>query len=141
MKKRVLFLCTHNSARSQMAEGMLRAMAGDRFEVFSAGTEQTRVHPLAIEAMAETGIDISAQTSKTLDALTDQRFDYVITVCDDAKESCPIFSGQAERIHWSFNDPGAADGTDEQRLQVFRDVRDAIQQRVRSFQAAATVSD
>jgi arsenate reductase (thioredoxin) len=138
MKKRVLFLCTHNSARSQMAEGMLRAMAGDRFDVLSAGTEQTRVHPLAIEAMREMGIDISAQMSKTLDALPDQRFDYVITVCDDAKESCPIFSGKAERIHWSFNDPGAADGTDEQRLQVFRDVRDAIQQRVRSFQAAVS---
>lgn len=133
MKKRVLFLCTHNSARSQMAEGLLRKMAGDRFEVYSAGTEQTRVQPLAIEAMREIGIDISGHTSKTLDAFEGQSFDYVITVCDRANESCPIFPGGAERIHWSFEDPTAATGTDEQKLRAFRTVRDSIQQRLRMF--------
>lgn len=133
MKKRVLFLCTHNSARSQMAEGLLRKMAGDRFEVYSAGTEQTRVQPLAIEAMREIGIDISGHTSKTLDAFEGQSFDYVITVCDRANESCPIFPGGTERIHWSFEDPTAATGTDEQKLRAFRTVRDSIQQRLRMF--------
>ena len=133
MKKRVLFLCTHNSARSQMAEGLLRNMAGDRFDVFSAGTERTYVQPLAIDAMREIGIDITAQTSKTLDELEGQTFDYVITVCDRANESCPILPGTTERIHWSFEDPTAATGTDEQRLRAFRTVRDAFQQRLRIF--------
>ena len=135
MKKRVLFLCTHNSARSQMAEGLLRDMAGDRFDVFSAGTEETRVHPLAIEAMRESGIDIGSQRSKTLDGFSGQQFDYVITVCDRANESCPIFPGSTERIHWSFDDPSAATGTDEQRLHMFREIRDAIQGRLRLFQS------
>ena len=138
MTKRVLFLCTHNSARSQMAEGLLRKIAGDRFEVFSAGTEVTRVHPLAIEAMRESGIDISGHTSKTLDAFPGERFDYVITVCDRANESCPIFPGDTERIHWSFDDPSAATGTDEERLRAFRTIRDAIQQRLRMFVTVAT---
>lgn len=133
MKKRVLFLCTHNSARSQMAEGLLRNMAGDRFEVFSAGTEQTRVRPLAIEAMREIGIDITSHRSKTLDEFAGQTFDSVITVCDRANESCPIFPGTTERIHWSFEDPTAAAGTEEQKLHAFRTVRDAIQQRLRMF--------
>ena len=133
MKKRVLFPCTHNSARSQMAEGLLRNMAGDRFDVFSAGTERTFVQPLAIDAMREIGIDITAQTSKTLDELEGQTFDYVITVCDRANESCPILPGTTERIHWSFEDPTAATGTDEQRLRAFRTVRDALQQRLRIF--------
>ncbi len=133
MKKRVLFLCTHNSARSQMAEGLLRRIAGDQFEVFSAGTEETRVHPLAIEAMREIGVDISAQTSKTLDTFQGQHFGYVITVCDRANESCPIFPGDTKRIHWSFDDPSAATGTDEQRLRAFRNVREGIQQRLRMF--------
>ena len=133
MKKRVLFLCTHNSARSQMAEGLLRNMAGDRFDVFSAGTERTYVQPLAIDAMREIGIDITAQTSKTLDEFEGQTFDYVITVCDRANESCPILPGTTERIHWSFEDPTAATGTDEQRLRAFRTVRDALQQRLRIF--------
>lgn len=117
-----------------MAEGLLRNMGGEQFEAFSAGTEQTRVHPLAIEAMREIGIDISAQTSKTLEAFQGEHFDYVITVCDRANESCPIFSGETERIHWSFDDPSAATGTDEQRLRAFRTVRDAILQRLRMFQ-------
>jgi arsenate reductase len=131
MKKRVLFLCTHNSARSQMAEGLLRDMAGDRFDVRSAGTEATAVQPLAIEAMREIGIDISGHASKTLDVFYGQRFDYVITVCDRAKESCPLFAGTGERIHWSFDDPVAATGTDAERLQAFRRVRDAIRARLR----------
>ena len=138
MKKRVLFLCTHNSARSQMAEGLLRKMAGDQFEVFSAGTEQTRVQPLAIEAMRESGIDISGHRSKTLDEFAGDTFDYVITVCDRANESCPIFPGTTERIHWSFDDPTAVTGTDEQKLRAFRTVRDAIQQRLRIFVTIAT---
>ena len=134
-KKRVLFLCTHNSARSQMAEGLLRHMAGDRFEVFSAGTEQTRVHPLAIEAMHEVGLDITAHTSKTLDTLAGQQFDYAITVCDRANESCPIFPGATQRIHWSFDDPSAATGSDEERLSAFRRIRDEIAARLRTFAA------
>ena len=133
MKKRVLFLCTHNSARSQMAEGLFRKMAGDQFEVFSAGTEQTRVQPLAIEAMRESGIDISGHRSKTLDEFAGDTFDYVITVCDRANESCPIFPGATERIHWSFDDPTAVTGTEEQKLRAFRTVRDAIQQRLRIY--------
>lgn len=133
MKKRILFLCTHNSARSQMAEGLLRKMAGDRFEGFSAGTERTRVQPLAIEAMREVGIDITDHRSKTLDEFAGQNFDYVITVCDRANESCPIFPGTTERIHWSFDDPTAVTGTEEQKLRAFRTVRDAIQQRLRMF--------
>lgn len=137
MKKRVLFLCTHNSARSQIAEGLLRHMAGDRFEVVSAGTEKTRVHPLAIEAMREIGVDVSGQTSKTLDAFAGEQFDYVITVCDRANESCPMFPGHGRRIHWSFDDPSAAVGSDEQRLRAFRTVRDAIRQQLRLFAAVA----
>ena len=133
MKKRILFLCTHNAARSQMAEGLLRAMAGERFDVFSAGTEATGVHPLAIAAMRELGIDISGHASKTLDAFHGQRFDVVITVCDSANESCPLFPGGTERIHWDFDDPTAATGTDEERLRVFRRVRDELQARLRAF--------
>jgi arsenate reductase (thioredoxin) len=134
MKKRVLFLCTHNCARSQIAEGLLRKVGGDQFEVFSAGTEETRVHPLAIEAMREIGIDISGQRSKTLDTFNGQHFDYVITVCGRANESCPIFPGDTERIHWSFDDPSAATGSDEQRLRAFRNVHEGIQHRLRMFQ-------
>ena len=137
MKKRILFLCTHNAARSQMAEALLRQLAGDRFEVFSAGTEQTRVHPLAIEAMRELGVDISAQRSKTLDEFQGQQFDSVITVCDQANESCPIFPGATERLHWSFDDPSAATGTDDERLQVFRQTRNAIENRLRTFLTTA----
>lgn len=137
MKKRVLFLCTHNSARSQMAEGLLRKQAGDQFEVSSAGTEATRVHPLAIIAMRDAGIDISRQQSKTLDAFSGEHFDYVITVCDLANERCPIFPGDTARIHWSFDDPTAVTGTDEQRLRAFKQVRDMIQQRLRTFQTIA----
>ena len=129
-KQRVLFLCTHNSARSQMAEGLLRALAGDRFEAMSAGTEATHVRPLAIRAMRELGVDISGQESKTLDRYLREPFDYVITVCDDANEACPFFPGAANRLHWSFEDPSRAEGSEEERLAVFRSVRDRIRQRI-----------
>jgi arsenate reductase len=132
-KKRVLFLCTHNSARSQMAEGLLRAMAGERFEVFSAGTEKTRVQPLAIDAMREIGIDLGGHTSKTLDAFGDDPFDFVITVCDRANESCPLFPGKTERIHWSFDDPTAATGSDEEKLAAFRRIRDEIRAKIAAW--------
>ena len=131
-KRRVLFLCTHNSARSQMAEGLLRHLAGDRFEAHSAGTEATRVRPLALRAMAELGIDLSAQQSKTLDRYLGQPFDAVITVCDRANESCPIFPGARERLHWSFPDPSIATGTEQEQLAVYRTVRDAIRERIES---------
>jgi arsenate reductase len=134
-KPRILFLCTHNSARSQMAEGFLRARYGDRFEVASAGTEATRVHPLAKRAMAEMGIDLGGHTSKTLDQLGDQRWDCVITVCDSANERCPIFPQRTRRLHWSFPDPSQATGTEEERLQVFRRVRDAVAGRITQWVA------
>lgn len=129
-KQRVLFLCTHNSARSQMAEGFLRALAGDRFEVASAGTQATRVHPLAVRAMADLAIDLSGHTSKIVDDLVEQPWDYVITVCDAANETCPVFPKKSSRLHWSFEDPSEAAGTDDQRLEVFRRVRDQIKRRI-----------
>jgi arsenate reductase len=129
-KARVLFLCTHNSARSQMAEGLLRHLAGDRFEAMSAGTEATHVRPLAVSAMEEVGVDISGQESKTLDRYLHEPFDYVITVCDDANEACPFFPGAANRLHWSFEDPSKAEGSEEDRLSVFRSVRDRIRERI-----------
>ena len=130
-RQRVLFLCTHNSARSQMAEGLLRHLAGDRFEVASAGTEATSVRPEAVEAMAELGVDISGQSSKTLERYLEEPFDHVVTVCDDANEACPVFPGARSRLHWSFREPSRAEGSQEERLQVFRTVRDEIQGRIR----------
>ncbi len=130
MKQRVLFICTHNSARSQMAEGLLRHLGGERFEVFSAGTEATYVHPLAIQAMAELGIDISQQRSKTLDRYLDEQFAEVITVCDTAAEACPVFPGAARRLHWSFEDPSKATGSEAEQLEVYRRVRDEIRSRI-----------
>jgi arsenate reductase len=132
-KERVLILCTGNSARSQMAEGILRNIAGDRFEVESAGTIASFVRPQAIAAMAEIGIDISGHRSKCLDEFSDTAFDYVITVCDNADETCPVFPGPAKRIHWSFDDPADAVGSDEQQLTVFRRVRDEIADKLRTF--------
>jgi arsenate reductase len=129
-KTRVLFLCTHNSARSQMAEGLLRHLAGDHFEVYSAGTEATRVRPEAISVMAELGTDISGQESKTLERYLGEPFECVVTVCDDAKEACPVFPGAKEQLHWSFEDPSRAEGGGEERLAVFRRVRDEILARV-----------
>jgi arsenate reductase len=130
VKRRVLFLCTHNSARSQMAEGLLRNLGSDHFAAFSAGTEATHVRPLAIRAMAELGIDIAGQESKTLERYLDEPFDAVITVCDDANEACPVFFGARQRLHWSFRDPSKAAGSEEQQLEVYREVRDAIRERI-----------
>jgi arsenate reductase len=125
-KKRVLILCTGNSARSQMAEGLLRHDAGDRFEVFSAGTKPSRVRPEAITAMRELGIEISGNRSKHVDEFAGQKFDYVLTVCDNANQSCPAFPGQAIRIHRNFDDPAAFEAPEEERLALFRRVRDEI---------------
>ena len=129
-KKRVLFLCTGNSARSQMAEGLLRQMAGDRFEVSSAGTYPKGMHPRSVEVMNEIGIDISKQTSKDVLIFVNDKFDYVITVCDRAKQQCPVFPG-AEPIHWGFDDPAEAPPT--RQLEVFRHVRDEIRRRLNLF--------
>ncbi len=130
-RARVLFLCTHNSARSQMAEGLLRAHGGDWVEVFSAGTEASRVHPLAIEAMDKLGIDIRGQASKLVGQYLAERFDYVITVCDRAKENCPIFPGAPEQIHWSFPDPAAVDGSHIHKLQAFSQTALGLSQRIK----------
>ena len=132
-RKRVLVLCTGNSARSQMAEGLLRHDAGDRFDVFSAGVEPTEVRPLAIVAMREVGIDISAQRSKSVAEFANQEFDYVITVCDNANQQCPMFPGKAERIHWSIEDPAEAQGNERAKLDVFRRVRDTLRERLKSL--------
>jgi arsenate reductase len=136
-KKRVLLLCTGNSARSQMAEGLLRHDAGDRFEVASAGVSPTHVRPEAIEAMRDVGIDISTHRSKSVDEFSGKEFDYVITVCDNANEQCPVFPGSTKRIHWSFDDPAAAEGDKDTKRAVFRRVRDEIRHRLRLFVAAA----
>jgi arsenate reductase len=128
---RVLFLCVHNSARSQMAEGMLRSWGAEQFDAFSAGSEVAEVRPLAIAAMREIGIDISGQQSKTTDSFAGQAFDYVITVCDDATEACPYFPG-GRQLHWAFDDPSAATGSEADRLAVFRRVRDEIGATIRS---------
>jgi arsenate reductase len=125
-KKRVLILCTGNSARSQMAEGLLRHDAGDRFAVESAGTKPSTVRPEAITVMKEIGIDITPQRSKHVDEFGGQDFGYVLTVCDNARESCPVFFGTASRLHRNFNDPGAIEGSEEMRLGAFRKVRDEL---------------
>ena len=130
MKRRVLFLCTHNSARSQIAEGLLRFLGGDAFEVYSAGTEATFVRPLAIQAMSELGIDISGQQSKTLVGYLREPFDEVITVCDAAAEACPVFPGALRRRHWSLEDPSKAIGSEEEQLTVYRRVRDKLRSRI-----------
>lgn len=132
-KKRVLILCTGNSARSQMAEGLLRHLAGDRYEVRSAGTHPSIVRPEAIEAMAEIGIGISDHRSKSVDEFEGERFDHVITVCDRANENCPVFPGAPNRIAWNFDDPAAVEGDHDARLRAFRRVRDEIVVRLRLF--------
>jgi arsenate reductase len=129
-RARVLFVCTHNSARSQMAEGLLRHLAGDRFEAHSAGIEATHIRPLAIRAMDEIGVDISGQESKTLERYLGEPSDYVITVCDEANEACPFFPGAKNRLHWSFEDPSHADGSEEERLAIFRRVRDETREHI-----------
>jgi arsenate reductase len=127
-KQHVLFVCTHNSARSQMAEGLLRYSHGDRYDARSAGTEPGRVHPLTVRAMAEIGIDISGHASKSVDTFPDTEFDYVITVCDHAKETCPFFPGGKKHLHKSFPDPAAFRGSGKEGLEVFRRVRDEIKE-------------
>ena len=132
-KRRVLILCTGNSARSQMAEGLLRHEGGDRFEVFSAGTKPTQVRPEAIEAMAEIGIDISGHRSKSVDEFVGRDLDYVITVCSNANETCPVFPGPTRRLHWPFDDPAAVEGADAARQAAFRRIRDQIHGRIMVF--------
>jgi arsenate reductase (thioredoxin) len=132
MKKRVLVLCTGNSARSQMGEGLWRREGGDRYEVFSAGTNPTRVRPEAIAAMREIGIDISRQRSKSVDEFAGQSFDYVVTVCDSARDTCPVFPA-GRQLHWSLEDPAAVRGTEEERLAAFRRIRDELLNRVKSL--------
>ncbi len=128
MKKRVLFICTHNSARSQMAEGILNHLFGDKYRAFSAGTKPSGVNPLAIEVMKKIGIDISNHRSKSLKEFEGQEFDYVITVCDSAKEECPYFAGGRKHIHKSFPDHSGYEGTEEEKLEFFRKVRDEIRE-------------
>jgi len=133
VQKKVLFLCTGNSCRSQMAEGLLRQLYGNEYEVFSAGVNPTEVNPNAIEVMNEIDIDISRQTSKSVNEFSKQKFDIIITVCDNAKESCPLFSGTAERLHWGFFDPAEALGSQDEVVKVFRDVRDQITEKIKSY--------
>jgi arsenate reductase (thioredoxin) len=132
-KRRVLILCTGNSARSQMAEGLLRHDAGERFDVESAGTKPGIVRPEAIATMKELGIDITAHRSKHVDDFEAQHFDYVITVCDNAKEACPVFFGAAKRLHHSFDDPAALNGSEEEKLALFRRVRDELRTYLADF--------
>jgi arsenate reductase len=132
-RQRVLFLCTHNSARSQMAEGWLRHLAGQHYEAASAGTEASQVRPLAIRVMAEVGIDISGHESKTLERYVNQPWDYVITVCDEANAACPAFPGGKRQLHWSVPDPSRAAGTEDEQLAVYRQVRDAIRAQIGAF--------
>ena len=129
-KKRALFLCTGNSARSQMAEGYLRLLAGDKFEVFSAGINPTQVNPLAVKVMAEDNIDISKQYSKSAAVFLKEYFDYVITVCDSAKQVCPLFPGKYKSIHWNLEDPAEAKGTEEEKLMLFRKIREKIKKKI-----------
>lgn len=133
MKRRVLILCTGNSCRSQMAEGLWRYHAGDEWEVCSAGLEPQGVNPLAVRAMQEVGIDISSQRSKSLDEYVDQHFDLVVTVCANAENRCPHFPNAKQRVHWPFEDPAAATGNDEQRLPLFRHVRDEISNAIKEW--------
>lgn len=135
-KQRVLILCTGNSARSQMAEGLLRAIGGDRFSVESAGVAPSHVRPEAIAVMREIDVDISSHRSKSVTEFEDQRFHFIITVCDNAKETCPVFPGSAEQIHWSFDDPAIIEGDEEVRLAAFRKIRDQIKDRLTAFASA-----
>lgn len=131
--KKVLFICTGNSCRSQMAEGLLRHLAGDRYEVFSAGLQPSFVHPLAIMVMKEIGIDISHHRSEPLDRYLDETFDYVITVCSDAERNCPVFPGNTLRMHWPIPDPARAVGMEEEIMDTFRSVRDKLRKMIEEF--------
>jgi arsenate reductase len=139
--RRVLFVCTHNSARSQMAEGLLRFHGHGRFEAFSAGTEATAVRPEAIAVMAEIGIDISGQQSKTVGRYLGEPFQWVVTVCDRARQTCPVFLGADHTDHWGFDDPAEAEGPETERLAVFRRVRDEINARIKIFVLTAGRDD
>ena len=130
---RVIFVCTHNSARSIMAEVLLREKGGDRYEVFSAGTEVAEVRPLTLRVLEEAGLPTEGLHSKSVNEFADQKFDYVVTVCDSARQNCPVFPGEGERLHWGYDDPSAADGTEEERLEAFRRVFTAISQRIDLF--------
>ena len=130
---RVLFVCTHNSARSIMAEALLRQRGGDRFQVFSAGTEPSEVRPLTIRVLEEAGLETKGLRSKSVDEFLGQRFDYVITVCDTARDTCPVFPGAEQSLHWGYEDPSAAEGTEEERLAVFRRVFARIGSRIARF--------
>jgi len=132
-RERVLFLCTGNSCRSQMAEGLLKYIAGDRFDVFSAGVNPVQVNPAAIRVMDEVGIDISEQRSKSVDSFLGQQFDYVITLCDNARQTCPILQGRHVSLHWSFEDPAIVKGTNEEKMDAFRIIRDAILRKLEGF--------
>lgn len=132
-KTRILVLCTGNSARSQMGEGLFREEGGAGYQVFSAGTRPSRVRPEAIAVMGEIGIDISGNRSKSVDEFAGQAFDFVVTVCDRARDNCPVFPGATERIHWSLEDPAAVEGTEEERLAAFRRIRDQLRERVKTF--------
>ncbi len=139
-KKRVLFVCIHNSGRSQMGEAFLRAIAGDRFEVASGGIESGTLNPLVVRAMEEVGVSMEGHYAKKAQDFVDrgERFDYVVTVCDETSaERCPLFPGRHERLHWGFPDPAALSGTDEQKLVGIREIRDAIEAKVREFAAGA----
>lgn len=127
--KKILFLCTGNSCRSQMAEGFLHHMAGEKFEVYSAGTNPTKINPLAIKVMAEVGIDISSQYSKSVEEFLNQKFDMVITVCDHAKQTCPIFPNPYQKIHWNIKDPAEFQGSNKEKMDFFRKVRDEIKKK------------
>jgi len=137
MKKRILCLCTHNSCRSQMAEGLVNHYLGDRFQAYSAGTEATRVNPLAIQVLAELGIDISSHYSKTLDEFSGQQFDHIITLCVSANEQCPLFFGGVQRVHIGFDDPSQRPGTAEELLPEFRRVRDEIRHKLTYYLTGA----
>lgn len=132
-KTRILVLCTGNSARSQMGEGLFRAGGGEACAVFSAGTRPGSVRPEAIAVMREIGIDISGHRSKSVDEFAGQEFDYVVTVCDNARDNCPVFPGDAVRLHWSLEDPAAIEGSEAERLAAFRRIRDELQERVKNF--------
>lgn len=140
VRKRILILCTGNSSRSQMAEGLLRHDAGDSFEVFSAGVNPSRVRPEAITVMREIGIDLSSARSKHVDEFAGQKFDLVFTVCDNARESCPIFPGSYVTIHHSFADPAECNGSEEEKLALFRKVRDQVREYLRNFDQSKTDS-
>jgi arsenate reductase len=133
MKKRVLFICTHNSARSQMAEGLLRSLFGERYEVFSAGTEPGEVNPNSIEVMKEIGLDISSHYSKNVKDFINEDFDYVITVCGGAKETCPFFPGEKQQFHIDFEDPSSFSGSEEEKTDKFREIRDKLKKWIEEF--------